>query len=79
MAKTKSKSNDMLAQLRTVAFAVTVGSAMAYGLLAAFFAMSGNSTTDWVDNLSSILLEVMVIGGICMGLLYAYYKFSKKK
>lgn len=75
--KPAQKSN--LEQLQTVAFTVTVGSAVIYGLLWGFAGIADDvELPTWFVNLETVLMGTIVVGGICMGLLYAYRKSAKK-
>lgn len=81
MAKAKSKSQtkakankkvDNLAQFRNIAQAVTVVSAVAYGVLwAVADLLDGASSIEWVTAASVSLVGLTMLGGVTMGLLYA--------
>ena len=74
----KVTKKSSLEQLRTVAFTVTVGAATLYGLMWVLIALMGvTDTPTWVGNLETVLLGTTMIGGVCMGLLYAAYKVKK--
>ncbi len=74
----KVTKNSNLEQMRTVAFTVTVGAATIYGLMWAVIGLMGvDDTPTWVGNLETVLLGTTMIGGICMGILYAAYKVKK--
>lgn len=63
-----------LSRVRLAAQVVTVGSALLLAVVWLWTVVRKSSTTT--DSISQVLGAVTVLGGVCMGLLYAFHRWS---